>query len=985
MSTDERPEEKYVLSWSDLGVVLKRSRRRFACAAVGFALIAGIFTLSRDVTYIAQGTFREKNKQTNSNEKTLSALLMSGGATAAESMAVSTIKSRRVLEQVVQQIGLQGTVKRKDDRPYLIQKAGHYLGNMASNLIVEEAYLSKKYKPVVSDPPQDLAVGDISYDGEVALVLELQFADEDRFDIYDANETLLGQGRIGEPVVLARGAFTVHKNAEGPLPQRDYVLAISPLHRVAQNLLSNLVVEADKLDKTLLKLSYYDVDRHQSSKLLNAVMGTYRSFLVDEHVRVTAEQVAYLKERQEDMDKQLVVLMEDHAVNIASNDASIEFLVKTQQNYKAKLLNIDLETKHLEKAQQEGIGFFERHSADGESSVVQNLLGEIRKYRQQADSLEIALRNSHIHSSDLLQMAFNHHIDELQETFLAKKDATRILAELERGNIAPPTDSLMTNAKYMVKPWYDKLAEVAVERDNAGSTEEKAARDEDYNRCQSHFAAYLTNLLHLFEVQEKTIQDRLTHQQNAQMEFQGIDLETANGLYVTYSRELHSLEADIAQKEFIIQQLSQPTFEISSINSIMEDTISREIINKTSTLMLTLKDEPNRTTKELERLKRDIDIQKGFLIVHLKQMSDITRLREQLLEDKILSLQNVILELVRQKISIQEKHLADYINSRLNNLKHEKQVIMQHQHELQEELDLLPEKWASQKLIDQHMQSNQSIVHQIASMIESKTIAENLEVSQSAPFDEAITPVLPRDPRLLLFMSIGAFGGAFLAFGFFLLRSAAQGVEATPENLRHIRQKVAGAFSRGSSFSNIEDVSPRDLEILRKLIVLLGLSDPSPAEPRRIALIEGRGPHYAAALAALMAKKGEKVLLLPLSFNQEASASEAPGLLDVLEGKAASPKIIKGLYYDRIAAGGTSLFTNELLESPRFQKTLQELSKDYTWVVGYSEALPTSAEAECLLGNFPYAAATLSGESLEELAIYFEASRSSCSLCFLFR
>ena len=64
------------------------------------------------------------------------------------------------------------------------------------------------------------------------------------------------------------------------------------------------------------------------------------------------------------------------------------------------------------------------------------------------------------------------------------------------------------------------------------------------------------------------------------MEFQGIDLETANGLYVTYSRELHSLEADLAQKEqeeievieaFLPKQMSEEELK-EALTKIIADT-----------------------------------------------------------------------------------------------------------------------------------------------------------------------------------------------------------------------------------------------------------------------------------------------------------------------------------------------------------------------------------------------------------------------------
>lgn len=986
MNTEKsKPEKGYVLSWSDLRVVLKRSKKKIAYGAMAFALLASFFTLSRDVTYTAQGTFREKSKQPNSGEKSLSAILMTGGATAAESMAISTIKSRRVLEKVVLQLDFQAAIKPKENRNFFLEKISHYFSNIVNNIIVEEAYLSKKYKPVVKDPISPLLVKNVNYSGEIAATYELRFVDENHFKVYDIRGEVVGHGNLGEPVTLIDATFTIRKNLVSPISGQTYILSISPLSKVAQNLLANLVVEADKLDKTLLKINFHDIDRHRSSKFLNTIMQTYREFLVNEHVRVTEEQVAYLKHRQEDMDMQLVALMENHAVNIASNDSTIEFLVKTMQNYKSKLLNMDLEVKHLEKAQVEGISFFERHNADGESSVVQGLMSEIRKYRQQADTLEVALRNTHIHTPEVIQTTFNEYLDELQDIRQANKDARDLLANVDKGQFDPALNNLADNGRYLVKPWFEKIAEADSLQKSAVEPEEKALQKEAYNDCLLHFSAYLKNLVHVFDVQEKTIKDRLTYQQNPQMDFQGIDLETANGLYITYSRELHSLEADLAQKEFIIQQLGQPEFEISSINAIMDDSISREIINKTSSLMLILKDEPNRTTKELERLRRDVDIQKGFLIVHLKQMCDILRLRELLLEDKIHALQNMTLELIRQKISIQEKHLNDFINSRLNNLKHERDVIVQHQNELQQELDLLPEKWASQKLIDQHMQSNLNIVHQIASMIESKTIAENLEVSQSAPFDEAITPVLPRDPKLLLFAAIGTLGGAFISFCFCLVQSAGRGVEATSENLNTLHQHVSGYISLKANSENIENLSHSDLETLRRLIVYLAPQDEQSIASNRILLIEGHGPQYAEVFAALMAKRGLKILLLPLSFNEQSLEGASPGLLDVLEGKASYPKILKGLYYDRIASGGYSPFSNELLESGTFKSLLEKFSTEYSWVIGYTDALPVSAAAESLLQLFSKAAVTLDGENLEQLSQYFDANREGHTVSFLFK
>ncbi len=139
-------------------------------------------------------------------------------------------------------------------------------------------------------------------------------------------------------------------------------------------------------------------------------------------------------------------------------------------------------------------------------------------------------------------------------------------------------------------------------------------------------------------------------------------------------------------------------------------------------------------------------------------------LKEQLIKEKISSLQNITQELIRQQITILEKHLLDYAKSRLESLSHERSVIEQHQSDIAMEMSATPSIWASQKLVDQEMEMNKRIVQDIASLGESKNISGNIELNQSAPLDLAIMPIFPKSPHLFIFGAMGAFLGGFLTF-----------------------------------------------------------------------------------------------------------------------------------------------------------------------------------------------------------------------------
>jgi len=338
------------------------------------------------------------------------------------------------------------------------------------------------------------------------------------------------------------------------------------------------------------------------------------------------------------------------------------------------------------------------------------------------------------------------------------------------------------------------------------------------------------------------------------------------------------------------------------------------------------------------------------------------------------------LELLQQKISILEKHLGDYTLSRVNNLKHEQDVIAQQQDDLWKEMEKIPQQWAEEKLLDLHLQKNQALLQQIGSMIESKNIAGHIDVTLSAPLDKALVPLQPVSPRFFWYVLMGALSGAFLTFCGLLVKSVATGIRVTADNLELMGLHVTGTLSSQSMDSHVKAISDSDLSTLRSLSAYL-----CPAEMRpwaqypfghSLVLLVGNGPDYSLEFAELLAKRGLKVLLLQISFDKAAIVAEQPGLLQYIQGEAELPKINKGKTYDTISVGGISRYGNELVESDRFKTLLETLEQQYDWVIAVSSAQVTGAEATSLLTVFNRVGVTVNEEFLHDLKPYFKVTRA---------
>lgn len=948
MSKKNSNDHELLVTFSDLWLICRLAKRKILFIAGLFACLGLLYAITRPVEYRVKASFRDKSKsQVSLPQNSFSAILLSGGNNNNNSEALSLFESNTLLKHLVKKQNLQASISKNETQ-------FPRLSTVFANIYVELSLFRNKQGPIFTDPPQPaLAVNKLTYSGEISKNFLVKFLDEERFQIVKPHLEKAVEGKLNEPVRIQDATFTVVRCGTDSISGQEYVITCHPIDAVVKALSLKIDVTSDKDDQTLLRLEYCCGNRYQAANTLNALMDVYKEYLHAEQQNLLTQQVDYLRSRQVEMESSLQKMMTEHASALSNgvmttgfpdSNVAMNFLGNAQQRYAQELLAIDLEIKRLMQIQKEDGAHYDRHFTKEGPSEINKIVTEIRSLKQQADSLDLALREEERDSK-----ANSEALGGLLAQFALVKqlelDAKVLLADLHSNKTLNANLALFTDPRYIVNAWNEQLI---------------VCQGQSHEVCLTNFVIYLENLVHLFHVQSKAIQERLTRQ-NIPSEFQGIDLATAKELYIAYNKEQNSIEANILQKQFIIEQMQKPDFELSSLSSVLTDPVSQEMIGNASPLILSLRDQNNRSSKELERVKDELALQKGFLAAHLSQTVDLHKVHEQLLKEKIRKLQQTTLELVQKEASLLEEHLADYIKTRMSTLLQEHTVLEEHQQELQKEMAKIPLRWISERMIDHQMELNKRMIEEITKLVESKNISRNLEVVQSAPIDLALLETQPKPPRVLLFTLLGFIIGAFIGFGFSIIQALITGVPVSEENLRLARQNVSGSLSSQYRSGSAMPLNDHDLETLRQASSFLMSEEPS-GITKNVVILNAGGINPSEDLAELLTKRGLKVLLLPLFFDSSEKAGAEATLLKYLEGMVGRPGIIKGKYYDTVSSGGVSRFASELIGSKKFAELLQQWSQEYDLVIASSSSSIEEANGEYLSSLFDKAIILINGQ-----------------------
>lgn len=921
--------DERIFTFSDVKQLYMRKRKNLLRIFFIVGFFAFAFFIAKAPKYKIEATFKE-GAEKNGGEGIFTSIFSE--INFGQPQAAALMKSFQVLNPLIKTLGLQVQVLHEG-----------FIGKVYRRFC--DNWKAEWQKPI--EDINSFGFQNVLYEGEQTIAYGLRFGDPNHFSILGADEKPVTVGTVGRETALPQMKWTLVKTPKDLCLNHTYRLEISPWLGIAKQLRSQLHVVSDKVNKAIYDLSLFHRDRHLGSRLLNELMAEYQRYLKRDHDQIAKEQLAYLEKRQDQFCQKLSNLFEEHAACLRSNLKENGFMgfeeeMKTfflpHHEMMNKLITIDVELMRLDQLEKG-----EHPTAPADESPFSKKLSEIARaiqdLKQKRDFLELSLQ----HRPSPFPIA--HYLEEkrkeLQEIRLRREKAQELFDAFEKGEIA---STLSFDPEKSLALWAEQLK---------GSQE----------RERADFADYLGTHIRLLDVREKILQERFFYGDFNPREFEGIDLDTARSLFVTYNSKLDQSEAAMRHYAQLKEEIKKADFELGSLSSVLEDPMSQKLIAQASDVALKLKDEKNRSAKEGDRWQEELVLQKKILKDHLEQLFKVEELSALLFREKLVGLQQVSLDCINQQISILNEQASDAIKEQRKALVCERKLLEEKIAALRERASQLPDKWRLEKWLEFRTELGTKIMETLTEVVETKTIGHHLHHVESKPLDFAVPPPLPSKPDLFAKAFFCAFVAVCLSFFFSLIRSILRGFPSSFDKLRAMCYPLLGSISSLCDGPVLEQASGSDLELLRQLHLFLEQAPKS----KVIGLLAGRGPDYSFALAENMGRMSKRSLIIRCDFGAKFRAEDQPGLLQMWKGEIKEWPMRKRNGFDVLTAGGFTPYGVEIVQAPFFHQLLETLKKNYDFLFLLFRSPLETAESQTALRLCEKVVVTVSGEPTDLL------------------
>jgi len=443
-------------------------------------------------------------------------------------------------------------------------------------------------------------------------------------------------------------------------------------------------------------------------------------------------------------------------------------------------------------------------------------------------------------------------------------------------------------------------------------------------------------------------------------EASGITLEIAEGMLAGALKELEEMDKRLAELSFSLDMTKKEEQELSSLSSVLNDSLSQKILHQYNDTLFALKDEANRSQKEQLRLQEELKWQRALLASHAAQMKHFYKLRKELVRNNILEAKKVGLQLTKKQQALKEKSLKEYLDTRTAHLAEERRILFRHLQTMQDEMKNLPKRWIAETIVEQKMEAGKRFQEKLTQLVESKNIAANLEVIRSRPVDGASYPMTPLFPKFILFAAAGSFFFAFLASSILLARNSLNGPFLSEENLKASGFCVLGTFTFHPILNDLSKMRDHDLNTVRKIAhTLLFKKD-------KRSLFFAKDSSFATCVGHLLAKMHKKVLVVHLFTELQERGFE----------------LNKG-EVDECSFGLLDRFNLEESLTEQFQEKLNLLSEGYDYVLLYSSIPADSLEALLLSSLASCYFIRIQQGRLQQMQAYYELSEKNKDLFFI--
>lgn len=407
----------------------------------------------------------------------------------------------------------------------------------------------------------------------------------------------------------------------------------------------------------------------------------------------------------------------------------------------------------------------------------------------------------------------------------------------------------------------------------------------------------LENVSQITSVNLSTIINKAREFKAQRLATPGLDLESAYELQNRLNCDISKTDLFVSQCEDILTQLDDGDFQLSSLTTVLDDSVCEQVFKDCRNISLHLLDEKNRTPKEQERLKEDMLAKRRFLKTHVSKLKQVSIARKNMLQLQLEQIVTTLCMLLADEYELIQKELED----------------------IHRRILLLPEKWISEKKLEFNTQVYTRIIESISKLIESKNIAVNLDFLESHPIDLAIPSINPNKPNILKKSILAScLAATVYLFAVFLI-TLFKGLRCSQPNLVAMGHQVFGTVSHTIS-KELLQLADDDLNAIRTAAHCL-------VENRyKKTLIQSKIIHPCAHLMAQALKIYgiEKILILriaPMNY-MHPQLSEYPPLKHI---------IITQMHYDELTIE-PFLFRQEHLCSAPFEQLLETFTQKYDYI-----------------------------------------------------
>lgn len=937
-------ESEFAFSIFDLKILISRYKNSIALVVIiSFFLSFSFFLLRVSPTYEASAIFYEAPNSEESPNMGLAQLLSSRSSGSA-GQAFFLLRSSKIMEPVVKNLGLQISVGEK----------GRF-HRICENILVE-------FKKPLSDI-DDFEFKNVSYEREEPLSFYIKFLDKEKFLLLTSEGKELLTCKVNEEASFEDLSFTLIKIPKSLTLGKKYKLNICSLLGKAEELASSVTVVNEKSCSNFLRIKFKHRDKEKAKEILTQLMREEVAYLRRENDTFRKMQISYLESREEELKNKMEQTFTDYTTYLHGNlthsgfmdlEHEIESLSGPGNEYLSRLVHIDIDASKLKNFLEDRSPKF----AALRDFKLNDIAGELIKLKQEKDILDISMilkisppdkSQNEMHKISFTKnqdFLLSRRFSELKEIRVSKADAQNLLNNMQN-------NSYFTSYKdignmHFVKTWIDRVA-----RSNFYKSPDLEVEKND-------FCTFLQNYIHLLNIKEKSLEEGVLEPIHIPVEFEGLDLDTAKQLYVEFEHELNRVQLSIRQMIYMADHIKESDFKFSSLSSILLDSISQNLINKASQLTLTLQDTKNVSLKEQDRIREDLSVQRNFFVQRLKEGIEFKKLDEELIVEKMKSLKEVILDRLNQKISLLQEQAVDQMRNLKTSLTSEKGIIEGRLKDLQVRMADLPKMWHQEKMLNFKTEMNLAFMKSLVQLIESKTISHNLSHIGSKPFSMPVASGTPLPLHISFYSLFFSIFAAFLCILFYLIK----GLPVSLESLELLGEIVCGALASG-------------LETLRRIQVFI---DPDMNDERKlVTLIGNGGPDYSHKLAFLMAKRGKKVIVLDASFNN----SDEKSSLQFLEKKKMSLPILTKEGYDFLSLGGKNDYSTEVLNSKVFLDLLFDLKKDYDTILVFNKSPIKCSEVLVFLKFSDKIIVTINNEKKKEFQPFIEWGQNKRRLSFV--